>query len=76
MRIADLVAAYPRLYHMAEDGSWPSIRRHGLLSTRALVDLYRVPAVQRRALLEARRPDSVELHHPRLAGRSCVTTSR
>jgi len=75
MRIADLVAAYPRLYHMAEDGSWPSIRRHGLLSTRALVDLYRVPAVQRRALLEARRPDSVGLQHPRL-GRAVVRDNK
>jgi hypothetical protein len=74
MRIADLVAAYPRLYHMAEDGSWPSIHRHGLLSTRALLDLYQVPAVQRR-LLEARRPDSVELQHIRL-GRAVVRDNK
>ena len=30
---ADLIATYPRLFHMAEDGSWLSIERHGLLST-------------------------------------------
>jgi len=35
-----LARLYPTLYHMAEDGSWPSIRDRGLLSTRAIVDLY------------------------------------
>lgn len=28
-----LIALYPRIYHMAEAGSWPSIRKHGLLSS-------------------------------------------
>ena len=27
-----LIDRYPVLYHMAEDGSWESIRRSGLLS--------------------------------------------
>jgi hypothetical protein len=35
-----LIAKYPRLFHMAEDGSWPSIKRYGLLSTSALLTLY------------------------------------
>lgn len=35
-----LVAKYPRLFHMAEDGSWPSIKEHGLLSTSAMLALY------------------------------------
>jgi hypothetical protein len=29
---------WPRLYHMAQAGSWPSIKRHGLLSTTAPLD--------------------------------------
>lgn len=33
----ELVALNPTLFHMAEPDSWPSIRRHGLLSTAALV---------------------------------------
>lgn len=37
---AQLARLYPTAYHMAEDGSWPSIRDRGLLSTRAIVDLY------------------------------------
>jgi hypothetical protein len=35
-----LAGVYPVVYHMAQDGSWPSIRDRGLLSTRAIVDLY------------------------------------
>ena len=38
---------HPRLYHMAEHGSWPSIYRHGLLSTTALLDLYAIGGEER-----------------------------
>lgn len=61
MTEAELVAAYPRLWHMAEDGSWPSIRDHGLLSTAALCDRYGVGEAERVALLSQRRPMSVAL---------------
>lgn len=59
-----LAARYPRLYHMAEEGSWPSIQQHGLLSTTALLDLFDVPADERHALEARRRPESVPIHHP------------
>lgn len=59
-----LVGQYPKLYHMAADGSWPSIRRHGLLSTTALLDLFEVTGEQRRALELTHRPESVVIHHP------------
>lgn len=35
----ELAERYPRLFHMAAAGSWPSIERHGLLSTSALLDI-------------------------------------
>lgn len=57
---------YPRLYHMAEDGSWPSIQQHGLLSTESLVTLFEVPADRREALLTMRRPNLVQISHPKL----------
>lgn len=41
MLINDLIANYPELYHMAEDDSWSNIKKHGLLSTSALLTLYR-----------------------------------
>jgi hypothetical protein len=59
-----LAAEYPVLYHMAHAGSWPSIRRHGLLSTSSLLDLYDIHGDERRALEAMHRPSSVPLRHP------------
>lgn len=55
---------YPRLYHMAEAGVWPSIQRHGLLSTVALLDLFEINDDRRRAILSEHRPESVTITHP------------
>ncbi len=54
---------YSLLYHMAEAGSWNSISRHGLLSTRSLIDLFEVNDDARKTILRRRRPTSVELTH-------------
>lgn len=59
----DLALHYPRLYHMAEAGTWPSIKEHGLLSTAALLDLYGVYGEERRGIESCRRSDSVTLRH-------------
>jgi hypothetical protein len=61
LKEGDLFTHFPRLWHMAEDGSWDSIRRHGLLSTSALLDLYEVDGERRLALEAQRRPDSVPI---------------
>lgn len=66
----DFVGHYPRLYHMAQDGAWESIRRHGLLSTSALLDLYQVDGDLRRQIESCHRPTSVEIKHP---GQSSAT---
>jgi hypothetical protein len=55
---------WPRLYHMAEAGSWPSIQRHGLLSTTALLDLFGIGGAAREAIEASRRAESVSIHHP------------
>lgn len=57
----ELTATFPRLWHMAEDGSWPSISARGLLSTAALLDLYEVVPDLRDKLLSKRRPRSVTI---------------
>lgn len=49
---------------MAEANSWPSIQKHGLLSTSALLDLFEVDPDVREQLLRRRRPDSVAIKHP------------
>lgn len=61
MNEADLIANFPRLWHMAEDKSFDSIVESGLLSTSALLDLYEVKGDERRVLEKQRRPESVLL---------------
>lgn len=60
-----LVSHFPCLYHMAEQGTWPSITEHGLLSTSALLDLYGVNGEERRRIESCRRPESVTIRHER-----------
>lgn len=42
MDVEKLIEIYPRLYHMAEAGSWPSIAHRGLMSTSAVLDHFGV----------------------------------
>ncbi|WP_083936098.1 hypothetical protein [Methylobacterium sp. B1] len=64
----DLVRKHPRLWHMAEDGCWPSIAEHGLLSTSALLDLYGISGERRVAIERRHRPESVAIARPGFAG--------
>jgi hypothetical protein len=61
MTTDELIKRYPILWHMAEDGAWPGIWQHGLLSTSALLDLHGITGDQRRQLESQRRPQSVIL---------------
>jgi hypothetical protein len=61
--LEELLRDCPTLYHMAEYGSWLSIREHGLLSTSALLDLYGIRGAARKAIEEQRRPQSITLTH-------------
>ena len=58
-----LLEKTPKLYHMAESKSWPSIKQRGLLSTTAILDLYEVSGQKRREIEEVRRPQSVVVEH-------------
>jgi hypothetical protein len=59
--LAELLTDCPTLYHMAELGSWPSIRDYGLLSTTALLDRYEITGAARVAIEGKRRPTSAPL---------------
>jgi hypothetical protein len=61
MEVEYFVERYPRLYHMAEKGTWPSIRAHGLLSTTAVLDLYGIEGEQRLGIEEAHRPEKMHI---------------
>lgn len=64
MLTADLVYLYPTLFHTAADGSWSSIREHGLLSTEALLERWEVAEPRRRELLSTVRAGSTAIEHP------------
>ena len=64
MQVERLISRYPTLYHMAEDGSWESIQRHGLQSTSALLDRFEVEGEERFAIESVRRPEIVRVEHP------------
>ena len=64
MTIDELVENFPRLYHMAEVGTWESIRKHGLLSTTALLDLFEINGQERKQIESMHRPECVTINHP------------
>ncbi len=66
LSVDELARHYPNLYHMAEVNSWPSISKHGLLSTIALLDLFEIDGIKRKKILSRHRPKSVPIEHPRL----------
>lgn len=60
----ELAQIYPLLYHVAAgEDAWDSIRRHGLLSTSALLDLYEVKGQGRAAIEREYRPKSLPINH-------------
>ncbi len=61
IEMEELLTHCPTLYHMAERGSWSSIRENGLLSTSALLDFYSVRGEDRERVETAHRSTSVEL---------------
>lgn len=63
MEIDELIDRYPLLYHMAERGSWPSIRTHGLRSTSSLLDLFEIRGNAREQYESQRRAESMTISH-------------
>ena len=62
--LEELISHCPTLYHMAERGSWESIREKGLMSTSALLDHYDVKGYQRKKIEQCHRPESVCIETP------------
>jgi len=65
MLVSQLVATYSKLYHMAEDGSWPNIQEHGLLSTTALLDKWEYSGEEREEIEYRWRPSKRTIYHPK-----------
>lgn len=61
VRTEDLIARHPHVFHVASAASWPSIQKHGLLSTASLLDLHGVGSQERERLLRRKRKESTQL---------------
>lgn len=71
MTIEQFLKHYPLLYHMANDGTWDSIQKYGLLSTTALLDLFGIREKERFEIESCHRPTSRPIEHP-LYGRVVI----
>jgi hypothetical protein len=58
-----IAATYPRLYHLTHVDNWDLIRRIGLLSTSALLDLFGIDGKSRRALESSNRRELVPIRN-------------
>lgn len=54
---------YPRVYHMAQNGSWESIKKFGLLSTVALLDKWGVTGKTREEIESNYRSQNIKITH-------------
>ncbi len=75
MDAAELSAVHPRLFHMTTPSGVEGIRRHGLLSTTALLDKFEVAAAYRATIEDSRRPECVEIEHP-VHGRATIRDNK
>jgi hypothetical protein len=66
MDVELLIARHPRVFHTMSATAWPSVQRHGLLSTQRLIDLFGLDAAERDRLLSAPRQQSTVLRAPGL----------
>jgi Family of unknown function (DUF7002) len=62
----ELITTYPLIYHMAECDSWDNIKKHGLLSTSAILDLYDYSGTRRAAIESQHRPQKITITNPKL----------
>ena len=63
MNPEQLVSKYPKLYHMADNDSWPNIEEHGLLSTSSLLDKWEYTGKAREPIENRHRLETVCIHH-------------
>lgn len=61
LNIQDFIDTYPELYHMATADAWPTIKKHGLLSTQAVLDRACIAGAARYQLESRQRKECVRL---------------
>ncbi|MFC7049588.1 DUF7002 family protein [Emcibacter nanhaiensis] len=66
MELEELYTHYPVLYHMAWNKSWPTIKKHGLLSTNSLLELYEIDDSTKSIVATQHRPECVTIQSKHL----------
>ena len=62
--VNELIERYPRLFHLAEAGSAPTISEHGLLPAREIVSTSALDPDEQAAILSRPRPRALTIEHP------------
>ncbi len=75
MTPVELAKKHPRLFHVTKASAWPSIAKHGLLSTKSLLELFEIPAVRAFELLTQKRLDPTPLGH-HIYGKAILSDNR
>lgn len=71
MITGNIISKYPKLYHMADNDSWLNIKKHGLLSTSALLDKWEYTGLEREIIECKHRPEMVPIYH-RVYGKAVI----
>lgn len=58
------LAKYQQLWHVTDGGAWPTLQRHGLLSTARLVELFGLPDAD--TVLSTKREEPIVLEDPEI----------
>jgi hypothetical protein len=64
MDTQDFISKYPTLLHLTHADCWPSMKRHGILSTQELLRRWEITGADAETLLATRRDKAVVLDHP------------
>jgi hypothetical protein len=66
----------PHLYHMAEQNTWQSIKKYGLLSTTAILDKYKITGLDRTVFERKHRPEKCQVGNMVLRDQKPMPPSR
>ena len=70
--LMEMVATYPRLYHLTARDSWDSIKKNGLLSTSMLLSRCKTPREQRNTICQKPRANSVPIENPEISLKATI----
>lgn len=58
----ELIKYYPKLYHLTSQNAWEQIKKYGLMSTAAILDLYKIRGTERSEIETRSRRQNIALY--------------